>query len=293
MEQRAETTLRCRTRVPLVSPSWGGRFSRRYRVDGSIPRISAARTLLPPTLWGRSGACRASASVEENPELGEMEEGGDRATDYKEPAAIFRWAPTGSGSGHGVRSPEGPASLPIGVSGACAHLGSGIPDAPAPPRAALLLHPHLRSPQTGIDALTPGAVREPGNLPRPGRIRRPLRPRCALICREAAAQQSSPEGTRMGVERELRALVLCGSLAGGFCRARCEACGHSVLVAFSCKGHLCTSYATARMHQLVAHLTQNVLPTVPFRLWTVSFPFDLPPLRLAVPPPLRVSCRHP
>ena len=37
------------------------------------------------------------------------------------------------------------------------------------------------------------------------------------------------------VERELRAYLECGILARGFLRTRCQDCGESRIVAFSCK----------------------------------------------------------
>jgi len=91
----------------------------------------------------------------------------------------------------------------------------------------------------------------------------------------AACADDTGRGLPGYVERELRAWFRCGQLGAGFLRARCEVCAHSVLVPFSCKSHLCPSCATARMERHVVHLTERVLPAVPVRLWTVSFPFDL------------------
>ena len=44
------------------------------------------------------------------------------------------------------------------------------------------------------------------------------------------------DGVPRYVEREFRRYLECGILAHGFARARCGACGHDFLIAFSCKG---------------------------------------------------------
>src|SRR4051812_46047908 len=50
------------------------------------------------------------------------------------------------------------------------------------------------------------------------------------------------------VEREFREFLTCGSLAGGFARFRCRACGLDRFVAFSCKGRgFCPSCGGRRM----------------------------------------------
>jgi hypothetical protein len=66
------------------------------------------------------------------------------------------------------------------------------------------------------------------------------------------------------------------SLAHGFTRVRCEACGDESLVAFSCKGRgLCPSCSARRSHVTAAHLVDDVLPHAPYRQWTLAFPFRL------------------
>jgi hypothetical protein len=81
------------------------------------------------------------------------------------------------------------------------------------------------------------------------------------------------KGVPLHVERDLRNFLHCGILAHGFARARCEACGHDFLIAFSCKGRgICPSCNTKRMVQTAAHLVDNVLPEVPLRQVVVSFP---------------------
>jgi len=75
------------------------------------------------------------------------------------------------------------------------------------------------------------------------------------------------------VEEEFRRYLTCGILAHGFARARCPACGHDFLVAFSCKGRgVCPSCNTRRMAETAAHLVDHVFPQVPVRQWVLSFP---------------------
>jgi len=88
------------------------------------------------------------------------------------------------------------------------------------------------------------------------------------------------------VEREFERYLECGILAHGFCRIRCEACGHEELLAFSCKGRgFCPCCTGRRMADTAAHLVDRVLPTAPYRQWTLSFPFRLR-FRLARDPDL-------
>lgn len=78
------------------------------------------------------------------------------------------------------------------------------------------------------------------------------------------------------VERELRGYLRCGVFAHGFIRARCDACGHELLVAFSCKARAaCPSCTGRRMANVAAHLVDRVLPAVPLRQWVLSLPFEL------------------
>jgi uncharacterized Zn finger protein (UPF0148 family) len=74
-------------------------------------------------------------------------------------------------------------------------------------------------------------------------------------------------------ERELRRYLESGILAHGFARARCDACGHDFLIAFSCKGRaVCPSCNTRRMAETAAHLADHVMPRVPVRQWVLSVP---------------------
>ncbi len=75
------------------------------------------------------------------------------------------------------------------------------------------------------------------------------------------------------VERELDGVVGCGVLARGFARVRCGACGHELLVPFSCKRRgLCPSCTARRAEDTAAHLVDRVLPRAPYRQWVFTFP---------------------
>ncbi len=87
------------------------------------------------------------------------------------------------------------------------------------------------------------------------------------------------EGTEVGrglpwyVERDFSKNLECGVLAPGFARVRCEGCEDELLVTFSCKGRgVCPSCNAKRAHVTAAHLVEQVLPHVPYRQWTLSFP---------------------
>ena len=87
------------------------------------------------------------------------------------------------------------------------------------------------------------------------------------------------------VEKELRAYLECGILACGFLRARCQDCGESRIVAFSCKKRgFCPSCTGRRMADTAARLTDEVLPRVPVRQWVLEIRY-----RLAWDGDLRVS----
>jgi len=78
------------------------------------------------------------------------------------------------------------------------------------------------------------------------------------------------------VVRELRGFLDCGILAKGFARFRCQGCGLTRLVAFSCKGRgFCPSCGGKRMTQLAAHLCDRVIPIVPTRQYVLSLPPQL------------------
>ena len=75
------------------------------------------------------------------------------------------------------------------------------------------------------------------------------------------------------VERDFAKYLECGVLAHGFARVRYESCKDELLVAFSCKGRrVCPSCNAKRAHVTAVHLGAQVLPHVPYRQWTLSFP---------------------
>jgi hypothetical protein len=78
------------------------------------------------------------------------------------------------------------------------------------------------------------------------------------------------------VEDELRAFLRCGVFSEGFVRAHCDACGHDLLIAFSCKSRTtCPSCAGRRMANTAAAVVDRVLLDVPVRQYVLSLPFDL------------------
>jgi hypothetical protein len=78
------------------------------------------------------------------------------------------------------------------------------------------------------------------------------------------------------VEAELRAYLKCGVFSEGFTRCHCDACGHDLLVAFSCKRRgICPSCAGRRMANTAAHLVDRVVPDVPVRQFVLSLPYEL------------------
>jgi hypothetical protein len=76
--------------------------------------------------------------------------------------------------------------------------------------------------------------------------------------------------------KELEAYLGCGLLCRGFARLRCEECGESRLVAFSCKGRgFCPSCTGRRMSATAADLIERVLPpSSGLRQWVLTFPFS-------------------
>ena len=78
------------------------------------------------------------------------------------------------------------------------------------------------------------------------------------------------------VERELRSYLECGILAHGFVRLRCEQCGASRAVAFSCKRRgFCPGCTGRRMADTAARLADDIFPRVPVRQWVLSFPYEI------------------
>jgi len=89
---------------------------------------------------------------------------------------------------------------------------------------------------------------------------------------EAALASDDGRGYPRFVEREFRRNIECGCLGRGFARIRCGRCGYERLLPFSCKGRLCPSCQSRRMHDLALHLCERVVPSVPLRQWVLSVP---------------------
>ena len=79
------------------------------------------------------------------------------------------------------------------------------------------------------------------------------------------------------VEQELREYLECGILAYGFARVRCNECGKSMAVGFSCKGRgFCPSCTGRRMADTSARLVDDVFPSgAPVRQWVLSLPINV------------------
>jgi Transposase zinc-binding domain/Putative transposase len=79
------------------------------------------------------------------------------------------------------------------------------------------------------------------------------------------------------IEQELRDYLECGVLACGFVRSKCEVCGKSIVVGFSCKGRgFCPSCTGRRMADTSARLVDDVFPPdVPVRQWVLSLPINV------------------
>lgn len=78
------------------------------------------------------------------------------------------------------------------------------------------------------------------------------------------------------VRQELERFLTCGLLEEGCAVVRCESCGFTRLVAFSCKGRgVCPSCIARRMSDTAAHLVDHVLPEAPMRQWVLSLPVPL------------------
>ncbi len=78
------------------------------------------------------------------------------------------------------------------------------------------------------------------------------------------------------VAKEFEAFLKCGILAYGFIRLKCLSCHAEEVVGFSCKKRgFCPSCAGKRMAEQATHLTENVLPLVPYRQFVLSFPIPM------------------
>ncbi|MCZ7680805.1 MAG: transposase [Sandaracinaceae bacterium] len=78
------------------------------------------------------------------------------------------------------------------------------------------------------------------------------------------------------VVRDFEEYLRCGVLEHGVVQLACSRCGHSMVVAFSCKRRgWCPSCLGRRMADLAAHLVDDVLPEVPLRQWVCSLPWAM------------------
>jgi hypothetical protein len=79
------------------------------------------------------------------------------------------------------------------------------------------------------------------------------------------------------VEKELRDFLKCGVLAHEFVRMRCNECGRSMVVGFSCKGRgFCPSCTGRRMADTSARLVDDTFPeNAPIRQWVLSLPIQI------------------
>ena len=93
-----------------------------------------------------------------------------------------------------------------------------------------------------------------------------------LLAKWAAKARALPNF----IAREFAAYLQCGILGHGFARIRCKGCGHSKLLAFSCKKRgFCPSCGGRFMAEKAAHLVDAVVPEVPVRQWVLSLPIPL------------------
>ena len=90
---------------------------------------------------------------------------------------------------------------------------------------------------------------------------------------ERTAGEDGTGGWPAFVRREFEAYLKCGILGYGLLRVRCERCGDTTVVGFSCKGRaFCPSCGGRRMSELAAHLVDRVIPHVPIRQWVFTVP---------------------
>jgi len=76
---------------------------------------------------------------------------------------------------------------------------------------------------------------------------------------------------------EFEGYLSCGIHAAGCLELECPDCGHSMVVAYSCKRRgFCPSCIGRRMSEVAfLHLVDNVLPEVPMRPWVFTIPYAL------------------
>jgi Transposase zinc-binding domain/Putative transposase len=92
----------------------------------------------------------------------------------------------------------------------------------------------------------------------------------------AYARERYDGGLPRYVQHEFRRYLACGDFSRGFTRLPCEACGHDLLVAFSCGSRsICPSCTGRRMANVAAFLVDRVVPDVPVRQYVLTLPYEL------------------
>jgi hypothetical protein len=130
----------------------------------------------------------------------------------------------------------------------------------------------LETATLAISASTGPAVYRP-RRPAATLLHRTVREHLETYLATAGHDEDLASNVPFHVQNAFREYLRCGILAHGFARAYCSGCGHDFLIAFSCKGRdVCPSCATRRMVETAAHLTDQVLPRVPYRQWVLSVP---------------------
>lgn len=128
----------------------------------------------------------------------------------------------------------------------------------------------------------PGAASAP--LPKTYRPRAPqssplhriVREHLKTFLAEGIEKSASGEGYPYYIEKEFLDLLTCGDMTRGFSRLRCKACGHDMLVPFSCKNRcVCPSCTGRRMADEASYLVDQLLPQSDYRQWTVTFPWPI------------------
>jgi hypothetical protein len=93
---------------------------------------------------------------------------------------------------------------------------------------------------------------------------------------EFAERMEEHGGLPRFVHEEFEAYLGCGRLEAGCLELQCRSCGHSQLVAFSCKRRgFCPACLGRRMSDTAVHLVAEVLPEVPVRHWVCTFPWGV------------------
>jgi hypothetical protein len=86
------------------------------------------------------------------------------------------------------------------------------------------------------------------------------------------AEADESGGLPSSLVRELVAATTCGDPARGFVLVECHDCGESVRVGFTCHGRtVCPACTARRAASTAVHLVEEVLPSCPYRQWTLTF----------------------